>query len=286
MGRLLVASLILLSQVVLAQTRERYVVTDYLGSVSHVYAENGVQLERSSYKPYGGATLIKNDFSASYIGYTGGVQAAGLIDLGARHYSPELRRFISPDPVGFMTGGVNHLAQYHYANNNPLRYVDTDGRSATEAMGVFIAADAAVPEPTDVAWPKWLLYGGLIAGAGVLDWIISNNQSANGSSGEAPAAPDLPGGFVGVEDSKSGYTGKRKNSGPLDPEHGGTGNAADDFEVLTGGTRAPVPDSYPEGTVMGGNGVTLRPETDKNGPRIDIPANGDKPPEALHYPKS
>lgn len=39
------------------------------------------------------------------------------------------------------------------------------------------------------------------------------------------------------------------------------------------------------GSRVGENGIILRPETDKSGPRIDIPAKGDKPHETLHYPK-
>jgi len=38
------------------------------------------------------------------------------------------------------------------------------------------------------------------------------------------------------------------------------------------------------GSVRSENGVVLRPS--KNGPRIDIPANGPKPRETLHYPPS
>jgi hypothetical protein len=80
----------------------------------------------------------------------------------------------------------------------------------------------------------------------------------------------------------------RINSGPLAPDHGGTGDSETDFGTLTGGKFGPAPadKGYPPGTLVGDNGISHRPETAKDGPRIDIPANGTKPSETLHYPKS
>ena len=103
---------------------------------------------------------------------------------------------------------------------------------------------------------------------------------------KAPTAP-LPSGLVGTQDAKSGPQGDRHNSGPLDPTHGGIGNAERDFGTLTGGKSGPAPagKNYPPGTQVGDNGTALRPAKGDAGPRIDIPANGDKPHETLHYPK-
>ena len=49
--------------------------------------------------------------------------ANGLLYMRARYYSPELRRFINADPIGF-AGGMNW---YQYANGNPISYVDPSG---------------------------------------------------------------------------------------------------------------------------------------------------------------
>ena len=52
---------------------------------------------------------------------------------------------------------------------------------------------------------------------------------------------------------------------------------------LTGGTGKPVSDKYPPGTMIGDNGIALRPGNGGKGPRIDIPSNAGKPHETLHY---
>ncbi len=51
------------------------------------------------------------------------------------------------------------------------------------------------------------------------------------------------------------------------------------FDKLTGGKNTVLPD----GTKVGDNGVRLRPDKGE-GPRLDIPANGDKPHETIHFP--
>jgi len=50
-------------------------------------------------------------------------QSTGLYWMRMRHYSPDLGRFLQPDPAG-IAGGIN---LYAYSNNNPLRYFDPWG---------------------------------------------------------------------------------------------------------------------------------------------------------------
>lgn len=68
----------------------------------------------------------------------------------------------------------------------------------------------------------------------------------------------------------------------MTPENGGTGDPSQDFDKLTGGSNRPAGGTYPPGTLVGPNGVVLRPSR-SGGSRIDIPGNGSKPPETLHY---
>lgn len=50
--------------------------------------------------------------------------------MQARYYDPVIGRFYSNDPVGFKN--VHNFNRYAYANNNPYKYVDPDGRDPEE----------------------------------------------------------------------------------------------------------------------------------------------------------
>jgi RHS repeat-associated protein len=49
-----------------------------------------------------------------------------------RYYDPAIGRFLSVDPVGPLQNPINHFGRYHYANNNPYRNTDPDGRAAMD----------------------------------------------------------------------------------------------------------------------------------------------------------
>jgi RHS repeat-associated protein len=63
-------------------------------------------------------------------GYTGHVTDAltGLSYAQQRYYDPLLGRFLSPDPVETDPNSGGNFNRYWYANNNPYRYTDPDGR--------------------------------------------------------------------------------------------------------------------------------------------------------------
>ena len=50
----------------------------------------------------------------------------GLIDYGARFYDPDLSRWTTPDPLAEKYYGIS---PYAFCNNNPVNFVDLDGRS-------------------------------------------------------------------------------------------------------------------------------------------------------------
>jgi len=83
--------------------------------------------------------------------------------------------------------------------------------------------------------------------------------------------------------ARTNKSGKRHTSGALRPEHGGTGDYEKDLETLAGETSpATEDDPAPIGSSLGTNGVFGRPNS-SGGHSIDIPANGNKPSETLHY---
>jgi RHS repeat-associated protein len=62
----------------------------------------------------------------------------GLYDLRNRFYSPNIGRFLQPDPVGF-GGDATNL--YRYAGNNPLKYLDPTGTAYEAESGPGLADD-------------------------------------------------------------------------------------------------------------------------------------------------
>ena len=100
---------------------------DQIGSTVAMTDEAGQVTDRVEYSAYGTITHREgtNDTPFLYVGQLG-VQADenGLLYMRARYYSPETRRFVNADPIGFL-GGLNW---YSYANNSPLLYVDPNGK--------------------------------------------------------------------------------------------------------------------------------------------------------------
>ena len=78
------------------------------------------------YGPFGTLVVRKGTTSTPYL-YGGRFGAetdpSGLLYMRARYYHPLLRRFLSPDPIGF-AGGLNW---YVYAGNDPYQFGDPTG---------------------------------------------------------------------------------------------------------------------------------------------------------------
>lgn len=108
-----------------AQTVE-YVHTDALGSVVAITDAAGNVVERNEYEPYGHDLTGAKDGP----GYTGHVSdsATGLNYMQQRYYDPQIGRFLSVDPVTANSGTGANFNRYWYANNNPYKFTDPDGR--------------------------------------------------------------------------------------------------------------------------------------------------------------
>ena len=94
----------------------------------------GSLADRPHYLPFGkkiNATVVKENA----IGFTGHVEdTSGLVYMQARYYDPVIGRFYSNDPVGTIEhlntpNGIHGFNRYAYANNNPYKYTDPDGKS-------------------------------------------------------------------------------------------------------------------------------------------------------------
>lgn len=113
-----------------------YYHTDHLGN-SHLITDSQGNILREEVRyPYGLDRLIEETqaTTADYV-YTGKEhdEETGLIYFGARYYSPEMGRWISPDPL-FLEDKPDTVLKhpfssniYAYVRNNPVMYVDLKG---------------------------------------------------------------------------------------------------------------------------------------------------------------
>ena len=111
---------------------DRFFHHDMLGSTRLASADGGFAWSRD-YMAFGldrNATGSENNYK-----FTGQEDDnIGIYYYGARYYHPELGRFTQTDPLGSKFPG---WSPYNYALNNPLKYVDPDGKrplTATEAQ--------------------------------------------------------------------------------------------------------------------------------------------------------
>ncbi|MCZ2078487.1 MAG: RHS repeat-associated core domain-containing protein, partial [Bryobacterales bacterium] len=120
-----------------------YLAADHLGSTRLVMDEQGTVKERHDYLPYG--EEIAAGVGGRGVEYGGvGVRQkftgkerdgeTGLDYFGARYFSGAQGRFTSPDKpfADQFVEDPQSWNLYTYVRNNPLRYVDDDGRGARE----------------------------------------------------------------------------------------------------------------------------------------------------------
>ncbi len=142
---LLVGSLLFVS-LAKAETTVTYYVNDALGSPVAAMDEAGALKWRKHYKPFG-EEFDAADAVGEKIGYTGHVHddSTGLTYMQARYYDPIVGRFMGIDPIGFDESNPLSFNRYAYANNNPYRFVDPDGREAlpgvSRDMAVVLGRD-------------------------------------------------------------------------------------------------------------------------------------------------
>jgi len=120
---------------------------DYRGSVAAITDENGIVVARFGYTAFGqqyaaeGFEEANKEISTPF-GYNGrdGVitDSNGLIYMRARYYSPELRRFVSKDPLRGNIGDLGSLNRYAYVGGDPVNFVDPSGESAQLVCGLVV----------------------------------------------------------------------------------------------------------------------------------------------------
>ena len=149
--------------------KQYYYHSDHLGSASLITDYKGDEYQRIEYTPYGETWVEKtSNTGLEYLPYkfTGKEidEETGLYYYGARYLDPRYSRWLSTDPalgeyvpsagkatasdtgslpgMGGIFNTVNfHL--YHYAGNNPVKYIDPDGRIVRSANLSIMMTDSS-----------------------------------------------------------------------------------------------------------------------------------------------
>ena len=123
-----------------------YYQRNLLGDVIGIYDVNGNKVVEYAYDAYGNCT-IKGTTTNYVIAYANPIRYRGyyydedtnLYYLNARYYSPEFRRFISPDDTSYLDPeSVNGLNLYCYCGNDPINFVDPSGHAPKWLQGLAI----------------------------------------------------------------------------------------------------------------------------------------------------
>ncbi|MFH1318478.1 MAG: RHS repeat-associated core domain-containing protein, partial [Candidatus Omnitrophota bacterium] len=150
-----------------------YTHSDHLGSSSVITDENGDEVSRLEYRPYGsvsrqtGSDVVTRKFTGKELDST------GFYYFGARYYDPEIGRFIQADPTVQHPYDPQDLNRYAYCRNNPVNYVDPTGygwfkklfKSFAKAFAGGAAGGIATALLFPVMGPLAFAVGGAIAGA-------------------------------------------------------------------------------------------------------------------------
>jgi RHS repeat-associated protein len=107
-----------------------YFHNDLAGTAQVATNTAGTLIWREHFHPYGKRLDNPPASSANTVWFAGKPQDSltGLSYMGARYYDPTLGRFLSIDPAAFDEQELHSLNRYAYANNNPIKFVDPDGR--------------------------------------------------------------------------------------------------------------------------------------------------------------
>ncbi|WP_053073330.1 DUF6443 domain-containing protein [Chryseobacterium sp. FH2] len=164
-------------------TENRYIYQykDHLGNTRVSFAKNSEGVleikDTNNFYPLGlnhiGSSAASNFGSFYSYKYNGKeLQETGMYDYGARFYLPDLGRWGVIDPLAETS---RRFSPYHYAMNNPVMFIDPDGRKAVTPIGY---AENGAP-----AGSLWWYYAG--GGSSVFgsaeNWIGAGTGEGRGS---------------------------------------------------------------------------------------------------------
>ena len=122
----------------------RWYLSDHLGGTSLLVNQTGQVVSEVAYYPYGLTRYETNAGKVRYRFTDKELDASGLCYYGARFYDPVVGHFISVDPLWLLSPergeeDPQYLTYvYAYANDNPQRYIDPDGRCPWCLAGLVV----------------------------------------------------------------------------------------------------------------------------------------------------
>ena len=166
------------------ENRYIYQYKDHLGNVRVSFARNSTGAPEitgtNNYYPFGlnhiggGKSPFSNYHSYKFGGKE--LQETGMYDFGARMYMPDLGRWGVIDP---MAEAMRRYSPYNYAFNNPISFIDPDGRKPRQFA---MPTDARPDAPSGWINPNWLGRGDAAFG--------SIDTGYNGGGGGAPMSAE------------------------------------------------------------------------------------------------
>lgn len=195
-----------------------FLLKDHLGSTRVVLNESNAWVENYDYMPFGGImrSSVNPDISYKFTGQEFDPET-GLHNFRARMYDSDLAMFFAVDPAG------QGFSPFAYAGNNPIVYVDKDGKffiTTAILIGAAIGATINVASNLDNINNVGDFFGYLGVGAisggvagigGPLAWAGAGFVSGFGNTGlqGGNIGQMLQNGAIGgVSGLAGGYAGK------------------------------------------------------------------------------
>lgn len=125
---------------------EYFYIRNQMGDITHIATSDGTVVVHYVYDAYGNIVDIDSESGYSTLAEINSYRYRGyrydseisMYYLNSRYYNPEVGRFINSDVMLGQTKDLSSTNMYLYCANNPIMYVDEDGKFWNIAAGFII----------------------------------------------------------------------------------------------------------------------------------------------------